>query len=382
MLMVGAGLSGWAGPAESGKSMRDWIETIQSVGREGEGNEKAARAWDPLSQLDSAAIPAILAGMTQGSDISRNWLRAAVESITKRSFDQKAPLPMAELGEFLLDQRGHPRARSLAFEIISEVDPNTAQSLIPGWLNDPSVDLRRMAVARLLNQAVELIEAQNPASATLLLRQALGAARDVDQIQEIATRLRDAGREVDLPTHFGFLMRWKVIGPFDNTGRLGFETAFVPETRLDLAAKRQGKSGPVQWTDFSTRDDYGMLDINQVCGALKDVTAYAYTEFISETTRPAELRLGCKNAWKIWLNGEYIFGRDEYHRNIAIDQYRFPVQLAKGPNAILVKVCQNEQIEDWTIEWQFQLRVCDSAGTAILSTDRPSPASTKGGHHE
>jgi hypothetical protein len=36
-----------------------------------------------------------------------------------------------------------------------------------------------------------------------------------------------------------------------------------------------------------------------------------------------------------------------------------------------VKLCQNEQKEKWTVEWEFQLRVCDSTGTAILSTDRP-----------
>ena len=36
--------------------------------------------------------------------------------------------------------------------------------------------------------------------------------------------------------------------------------------------------------------------------------------FLSEKARPAELRLGCKNGWKIWLNGKLIFGRDEYHR--------------------------------------------------------------------
>jgi hypothetical protein len=48
-----------------------------------------------------------------------------------------------------------------------------------------------------------------------------------------------------------------------------------------------------------------------------------------------------------------------------------PVVLKPGRNTILVKVCQNEQVEDWTKEWEFQIRVCDAAGTAILSTDRP-----------
>jgi hypothetical protein len=28
--------------------------------------------------------------------------------------------------------------------------------------------------------------------------------------------------------------------------------------------------------------------------------------------------------------------------------------------------------EKWTVEWEFQLRVCDATGTAILSTGRPA----------
>ena len=38
-------------------------------------------------------------------------------------------------------------------------------------------------------------------------------------------------------------------------------------------------------------------------------------------------------------------------------------------NAILLKICQNEQTEEWAQDWKYQIRVCDSAGAAIL----PSP---------
>jgi hypothetical protein len=69
-----------------------------------------------------------------------------------------------------------------------------------------------------------------------------------------------------------------------------------------------------------------------------------------------------------------LFGRDEYHRGIRIDQYILPIQLKRGKNTLLVKACQNEQEQDWTVQWQFQLRICDSTGTAIHSTDRkPTP---------
>ncbi len=165
-------------------------------------------------------------------------------------------------------------------------------------------------------------------------------------------------------------MYWNTIASFDNVDRKGFAKVFPPEEAIDLKASYPGKSGEAVWQEYSTPDEYGMVDFNKPYGPLKGVTGYAYTEFISEKDRPAELRLGCKNGWKIWLNGNLIFGRDEYHRGARIDQYKLPVKLKAGKNEILVKACQDEQEQSWTVEWQFQLRVCDSSGTAILSTNR------------
>jgi hypothetical protein len=99
----------------------------------------------------------------------------------------------------------------------------------------------------------------------------------------------------------------------------------------------------------------------------KSAVGYAAADFFSESDRPAEIRIGCKNGWKVWLNGELLFARDEYHRGAKLDQYKLPCQLKKGKNTILVKCCQNEQTEQWTVEWEFQLRVCDATGTAILA---------------
>ena len=67
-------------------------------------------------------------------------------------------------------------------------------------------------------------------------------------------------------------------------------------------------------------------------------------------------------------------GRDEYHTMAEIDQYRMPAQLLAGRNVILVKVCQNEEIAEWTNEWEFQLRVTDSLGTPIGGRGSVYPA--------
>jgi hypothetical protein len=52
-----------------------------------------------------------------------------------------------------------------------------------------------------------------------------------------------------------------------------------------------------------------------------------------------------------------------------VDQYIYRGELKPGKNLILVKVLQNEQTESWAQNWQFQLRVCDAIGTAVLPAD-------------
>lgn len=351
------------------------IQAIRAVGPEGQGNAQATQAWNQLIQSNADALPRLLAGMDGANDLAVNWLRSAVETIAERELKAGRPLPLAALNAYLVDTRHNPRARRMTFEMIQRVKPEAAALLIPGMLNDPSLELRYDAVQQLITRADAFAASKDGASASLVYRQALGFARNVNQIQHINDNLKKLGETVDLPSLLGFLTTWKVIGPFHNIDMAGFAEVFPPEKGIDFKAEYEGKHGPVRWTNAVTADPYGMLDINKYCGATKEVTGYAYTEFQSPVSRTAELRLGSKNGWKVWFNGQFLFGRDEYHRNIEIDQYIMPVTLKAGKNTLLVKVCQNKQVEDWTKEWEFQIRVCDSIGTAIaVQTAAVAPA--------
>lgn len=357
-------------------SISDALSQLQAVGPEGAGNKEAAAAWKELTGQGSDIIIPTLSAMDTAGPLARNWMRTAVETVFRESIDSGAELPAEEIRSFLLNRKNDPNARHLAFNLYRDVAPDKATELIPEMADDPSTPLRREAVSQMIQAGQEFLKKDQKGQAVATLTNALDAARDIDQIEKIAGLLRkDLEQEVDLPSHFGFLMYWDVIAPFDNTDREGFDAVFPPEKEINLESKYRGKEDKeVTWESYSTSNDYGMVDFNQPYGPLKQVVGYAYTEFASAEDRLAEFRLGCKNAWKIWLNGELLFGRDEYHRGIRIDQYILPVQLKKGKNTILVKACQNEQEQDWTVQWQFQLRVCDSTGTAIHSTDRkPTP---------
>ncbi|MCF6310955.1 MAG: hypothetical protein L3J39_00745 [Verrucomicrobiales bacterium] len=365
--------------ATNSSDLQSAIAAIKNVGLEGKGNEQAGPAWKTLSQADAADLPILLQAMNGASPMASNWLRSVIDTIVARNLKSGSKLSINDIGQFLLNNSNDAKARSLAYDLIASVDPSTAAKLIPGMINDPSPTLRRDAVARLITQASELKSAKKNAAASLIYRQALNNARDADQIKSIAEQLKKLGNQVDLPHHFGFLTHWKVIAPFDNTKREGFAAVFPPEKEIKLDATYPSKDGKdIGWQDLAVSDEYGMLDLNQPFTPLKEVTGYAYTEMNFPSNRPAELRIGCKNAWKIWFNGELIFARDEYHRGMEIDQYQLPIQLKKGKNTLLLKLCQNEQTQSWTVEWQAQVRICDSTGTAILATDRlPTPQAKK-----
>ena len=348
------------------------VAAVRQVGGEGKGNVQAGTAWQSLAKGGAATLVPLLAAMDDANDLAANYLRSAVDAIVDRELAAKRALPQAELEKFLADTKHNPRARRLAYELIARVSPATGEKLLPTFLNDPSVELRRDAVQRLIDAADKALAAQDKAAATKEFSNALTYARDEAQIKKVAGELRKLGQEVDLPRHFGFLTHWKLIGSFDNAKLVGFDTAYPPEKTVDLAATYPGKLETARWVDVATPNDYGMVDFNKPFGDLKGVTGYAFTEFNAATARPAELRLGCKNGWKVWFNGKLLFGRDEYHRGARIDQYRLPVELKAGKNTLLVKVCQNEDVKDWTKEWEFQLRVCDATGTAILAKDRPA----------
>jgi len=352
--------------AAQAASLTQPLADIRAVDKEGAGNEKATAAWQQIAKADPAALPEILAAMNEANPLAENWLRAAIGLVADQAIEAKK-LPVETVQAFLMDTKNSASARVVAFDLIQRAQPDLADKITPQLLEDPSSELRRHPVAKLTGTGDEALAQGKKEVALTSYQQAMKGARDEDQIKDLAKKLKDLGSPVDLPTHFGFLRSWKLIAPFTNVERKGFDTEFPPEKEIKLDASYPGKNGDAKWVDYSSTDEYGQIDFNKPFTMLKEVTGYAYTEFDSNEERDAQIRLGCKNGWKVWLNGQLLFARDEYHRGAKLDQYKLPVKLKKGKNQILVKCCQNEQTEQWTVEWQFQLRLCDATGTAIVA---------------
>ena len=357
-------------------SIDENIRTIKLVDKNGQNHAQAIVAVKELSSASAEKLPVILKGFEGANPLAANWLRGAIGTIADRELKKSGKLPAKAVEDFVKETSHSADARRVAYEWLVKVDPTASDRLIPGMLHDASSDFRRDAVERLIDQATKAHEANEKSAEKTLLKQALSGASDDDQVKAIVKPLRELGETVDLQKHFGFLTSWTLIGPFDNVGLKGFDVAYPPEAELNLQAKYTGKMGEVEWQPFSTDDEYGKFDIAKKTAPHKGAITYATTTYVSSKANVVEVRLGTSNAWKLWVNGELIFARDEYHRGMKLDQYKVSAKLKPGPNVILLKVCQNEQTEDWAQDWSFQLRVCDQSGVAILP-DTPTTTSTK-----
>ena len=362
-------LASWRLASSAEAALSPLMEVIREVGPEGSNNRKAQTAFEQLALKSADEIPQILSGMKGACPVAANWIRAAVDEISKRELSQNRRLPTNELETFLLDVRNDPRGRQLAYDLLVRVDATSRNRLLPRLLDDPSVDLRRQAVTKLMKEIEPLAKSKMRDEADELYRKVLSAARDRDQIDDIAKHLRELGETVDLPRHFGFLTHWKVIGPFPNENEKGFDAIYPPERVINPTGEYEVKEGKIRWRDITSTDDYGLVELHKTLGTHKDVAGYATTTFSSDRERAVELRFGSYNAWKIWLNGELVFARREAFTGQYMDHYRLPVRLRSGDNTILIKLCVNTPPQPQVpLHWQFQLRVCDQTGTAIHST--------------
>jgi len=345
------------------------VKTIRAVGPEAKGAAAAANAWRTLSAQDVAALTPILAAFDGANPLAANYLRAAVDTIAERTLQAGKTLPAGELEAFVLNRKNAPAARRLAYEWLVRVDPAAPKRLLSGMLDDPGRELRRDAVAEALEKAQTLFDGEDKQAAKAAYQKVLDVARDRDQVELIAERLKKLGTEIDLTDHFGFITHWQFVGPFDSTDGVGFNSKFPPDEKVDLKATYKGKSGKaLSWAPTTTKERLGLVDFNKIIGDVHGAVAFARTIVIAPEERAVEVRAASNNAVRIYLNGKEIFFREEYHHGMRMDQHIGRGVLKAGRNEIVVKVCQNEQTESWAQQWSFQLRVTDELGARVPLT--------------
>ena len=148
---------------------------------------------------------------------------------------------------------------------------------------------------------------------------------------------------------------WLTLGPFDNAGGIGYNTAYIPEdaTQIDITQKYDGIDKKISWEKSTddTLNGYISLGDNVDWGV-----AYTFATVTSPDEREALLKFDSDDQGKIWVNREQVFTHTKAFSAV-IDNYTIPVTLKPGKNSILVKVCEESG------GWGFYLRITDPNGT-------------------
>ncbi|MFH5803531.1 hypothetical protein [Alienimonas sp. DA493] len=349
------------------------LAAVVAVGPKGEGAAEAAEALSRLNDAPADRLPALFAAFHDAGPVGRNLLAGTVQAVAD-------DLPPAELAPALTGvltaKNPHPDAAALAFDLLQDRAPEAAvRYLADRGLSSAAPPVRRAAVASRLAALGD----DAPAAE---LRALLDRTLDRDQVETLAGKLEEAGEPVDLQRQFGFLTDWQLVGPFDHRGGVGWDRTLPPEetpSRFDSGAtypsEHPDADGAVAWQPLTTDEDFGALDIAGDLTNWKGSAVMLAREYDAPAAGPVTFRLGTPNAFKLYLNGELLFARQEYHRGTKMDQYVIPGEVNAGRNLLMVKLLQNEQKESWAQAYQLQFRVTDPTGAALRE---PEPASEVG----
>jgi transglutaminase-like putative cysteine protease len=180
-----------------------------------------------------------------------------------------------------------------------------------------------------------------------------------NMLAQARLRLGDPGAVGKRFEELGYVTHFRVIGPFDNEGKRGFDVETpVEQKRMeapDLQASYPGRERPVSWRELPDLVRSGFVPFGAVMRPFENVCGLAETFVQSERARPLGLWVGAGGAIKLYWNGEQVL-RDAAYRGPSPDRSAVIVAARSGWNRLLVKVCTTNTA------WGFQLRIGEAQG--------------------
>lgn len=166
----------------------------------------------------------------------------------------------------------------------------------------------------------------------------------------------------------GYLRKFRILGPFDNEGKRGFDHELGPErdrtAAVQLDAEYAGRERKVRWRMLPDVVQGGYVDFDALLRPTENVCALAETTLGLERATPLTLWAGSGGAIKVYFNGEEVI-RDGAYRGVGYDRAVAHVSGRVGPNRLLVKVCTAGG------PFGFALRVGDARGEPLAIAHDP-----------
>jgi cellulose synthase operon protein C len=155
---------------------------------------------------------------------------------------------------------------------------------------------------------------------------------------------RARGRTVraqELMDTLSSVQNWYVLGGFDNENKSGCDKDFGPESALNLQASYPAANRTLLWHVMPQKSFDGFVDLSPMLKPANDSVGYALTFFSAASETRAELFLGTSGPFRLFVNGAKVaVGNFDHHPKP--DQDRVVINLRRGINRVLLKVCQSQ----------------------------------------
>ncbi len=212
-------------------------------------------------------------------------------------------------------------------------------------------------VARCAFAIADKMAAADRAAAQGIFEAALRTTKDRELAKRAQAALAALGLPASLAAERGFVLRWRVIGPFPKTA---FDAAFPPESEYQPDAAYTGADEQqVRWRDHVVNDPLGITDLDNFLQPTEQVIAYARAVVVVDAAQDILVKAGSDDGIVCWVNGEKVHENDAA-RAVSVDEDTKPAALAAGENIILLKIVQGGG------DWGFCLRLTNRQGEPLL----------------
>lgn len=221
---------------------------------------------------------------------------------------------------------------------VGQLSSPAALNFLGGYLHQNNV--RREAQTAYMNVAKK-IAVSNPERAREALKRLVDKSDNKQVKRQAKTVLQN------MHQHNGFILAWKLAGPYTEADDGLFDAKFVPEKGQEAEWRpvRGGQSAP--WK----------VDLERLVGGDKRVV-YLRTAVKSQKEQTAQLQLGSDDSIKAWLNGELVHSND-VSRPVGKGQDTVKVGLKKGWNTLMLKIVEKSG------DWAASARFADAEGNPL-----------------
>jgi hypothetical protein len=314
--------------------------------------------------------------------MSRDPVPELIQTVQNRRARHRIRVKCVDVLGDIARRQQNEEALAFLHELLRDPDPEIQQAAVRGFIDaeykpavpdliamkkEADAELRKTIEKALRTTTIKLVrEVEKQWNAP---EAALAAYEDAEELgldrglmgYSKAKFLDMRGRTEEADDQFdelGVIRRWWLIGPFPNRQGMGFRQSYPPETEIELDAAYPSTVGTIEWYRMERNLPAGFLDFEAYFVETDNVVGYTMVYLVSDRAQPVEVRAGSDDTLQLYLNHELVWAHEEY-RALQFDDDIVEVNLEKGTNTLVFKVC-----EDWG-GWQLMARITGPGDTPL-----------------